>query len=50
MFVLAENDASETENDLRAWGYVPATLELEKNKPKEKKDDKASDESVKDTQ
>ncbi|GAA5854362.1 hypothetical protein JCM5353_000561 [Sporobolomyces roseus] len=26
-----ENDASETENDLKAWGYVPATLELDKS-------------------
>ncbi|GAA5932630.1 uncharacterized protein JCM15063_002159 [Sporobolomyces koalae] len=35
-----ENDASETEKDLRAWGYDAETLELDPSK--EKKNEKAS--------
>ncbi|GAA5837690.1 hypothetical protein JCM5353_003818 [Sporobolomyces roseus] len=45
-----ENDATETENDLKAWGYVPATLELDRSKVGGKTDVKVSDEGVKDKQ
>ncbi|GAA6013130.1 hypothetical protein JCM11491_005190 [Sporobolomyces phaffii] len=40
-----ENDASETEKDLRAWGYVPATLELDPTQKKTSHDASAPNES-----
>jgi hypothetical protein len=38
----AENDASETEKDLRAWGYEPKTLKLDSAAQKTTSDDASS--------